>query len=313
MRNDSGVRSLHQVEWAAPRHQAIAAAAWDLLAESSKQKITKILAGSSLVQISTWADEIKRGHPQDPESVKFQADPRNKGNAAWHFVDLPLGCSSYGAPESIAFTRPDDIVHILRESIQAAKDGTGSRFSPLNALRLIVHLAGDIHQPLHVACGYLRPTANTFEIVASPKEAQADKLNSDHGGNLLILPNHLNLHEYWDGHLGDDKLSNETKERLSAATAATRPSSVDVSDLDSWPSDWATLSLVAARTAYEPLKVSPLTQGTRSVGSSDSTKGIKVEWTNGEESYKAQCLPIVRERLATAGKNLATLLGTIYP
>jgi len=270
-----------------------------------------MLAGSSLAQVSTWADEIKRGHPQDAESIKFQADPRNKGNASWHFVDLPLGCSGYGAPESTHFTRPDDIVHMLGEAIRAARERTGSRFSPFNALRLIVHLVGDIHQPLHIACGYLRPTANTFEIVQSPKEAQADNLNSDHGGNRLLLPNRLNLHEYWDGHVGDDNSSSETKARLTAAARVKRTTDA-TSDPGSWPSDWATQSLLAARTAYESLKVSPLTQDTTAANSSESEKGIKVAWANGEESYKAQCLPVVRERLATGAKNLAMVLGVIY-
>jgi hypothetical protein len=57
------------------------------------------------------------------------------------------------------------------------------------ALRLIIHLVGDIHQPLH-----------TSTLINS-----ASFVNGDLGGNKFKIVENWNLHELWDAILVSDQ------------------------------------------------------------------------------------------------------------
>src|SRR4029079_13848482 len=97
-----------------------------------------------------------------------------------------------------------DVVQIIKESVRVLQ-GDSNRFTPINALRLVVHLVGDVHQPVHVGCGYIDDSVEPAKIIRNPVTVVNKELESDHGGNKLILPvgtNGVNLHSYWDSRLG---------------------------------------------------------------------------------------------------------------
>ena len=55
--------------------------------------------------------------------------------------------------------RPTDIVQMMRECVRVLR-GKSSVFTPREALRMLAHLVGDLHQPLHVG--------NAFVTAATP-------------------------------------------------------------------------------------------------------------------------------------------------
>jgi hypothetical protein len=67
-------------------------------------------------------------------------------NASWHFVNLPVGFTNYTFDGP--FSSPNDIVHALQMAIDV-REGKSSQFTKVQALGIIVHLVGDIYQPLH--------------------------------------------------------------------------------------------------------------------------------------------------------------------
>jgi hypothetical protein len=315
--------------WSVPRHMAIAGAAEQRLTDATRQAIARITAplggGVSIRSLAGWADNIKRPAtaPNDPETVAFLADDRNKGQSTWHYVDIPCQADGYDRAKYPEFTRDEDVVQMIGQAVRVFTAGS-TRFSELNALRLIVHLVGDVHQPCHVGCSYIDKSSTPAKIVLDPETAASKHLPDDIGGNRLLLPGNGSLHSYWDSKIGsldagDDggdnhdhahdfadaapELQAQAVQKLAAMTAALPPAPVAFdapNDPERWAEGWATKSLIAAREAYRTLSIT---------GASGSTN-FKVSW-EGKPAYDARCKPIANERLASAVRNLADLLDRI--
>lgn len=316
------------IMWGPSGHQLIAEKAEKLLTDKAANKVKEILsplANGSLRTISTWADIIKHHKPKptdDPDTIQFLKDFPNDIHARWHFVDLPLEVTGYDRLLYPTFTREDDIVEILNRCINVLL-GKDSIMSKLNALRWITHLVGDIHQPLHVGCGYIDETGEKPRLNFNPEFILANNLSSDHGGNFIILSEEsekeLNLHSYWDGMSGfqehkDDELNNiiftENQKEIVDLIITTLKNDQknllieevqEVKKIDQWSKDWATESLVKAREAYQSIVI------TEKI----SERKFRVEW-EGKESYEKRCLPIVEGQIKLASQRLAETLNKIF-
>lgn len=167
-----------------PAHEAIAVAAQTQLSPATKLALAQILQETSslsegaLAAVATWPDDLRAlahfgtkaagwGPADVAEAETFNTD--HPGNAGWHFVDLPLGASGYPAtdPSSTDPLRPfvldGEIVHALRQCIAILESPTAPpNFTKRQAVRWIVHLVGDLHQPMHVTSGYYKTTLATF-------------------------------------------------------------------------------------------------------------------------------------------------------
>jgi len=325
--------------WGIERHELIAGVAQDQMSsEKAKKALRGILPvqGMMLSDVAGWADTVKRRGPDplkdDKETIAFLKDARNKNNHLWHYVNLPLGAKEYSRETYPEFTRDDDVVQIMRESIRVLQ-GQSDRFSEFNALRLLVHLAGDVHQPAHVGCCYIDRSTTPPELIRDPKLVLQKGLKSDEGGNQLLLPigsNGVSLHSYWDSRLGgtikpEDFLAGEgapsdqiednapefdpeLKQKFISKLRAMideEPSEGDAAaeaDLESpelWPQRWASQSLLVAQEAYSSLKITAPSDG----------KFI-VAW-EGKEEYDKRCKPLVIQQMKLAAQNLAALLDTI--
>ena len=102
----------------------------------------------------------------------------------------PLICPACEAdlPTSLPDVAANNIVNALEANVNILKNSTSDK-KRAQALRLIIHFVGDIHQPLHCAT---RVTSN-----------EAD---GDHGGNFVFIKvpgraKKVKLHSYWDGGL----------------------------------------------------------------------------------------------------------------
>src|SRR5687767_6341280 len=161
--------------WGDDGHQTVGKIASLRIKRRTAQKLAQILKpGETLANISTWADTVKdrmgKTDP-DPDTNAFLQDlVHNEKNREWHYVDLPLGCQNYQT--CTGFTPDNDIVHMLNVCIRTLQ-GHPDRNYPLsqrNALKLLVHFLGDIHQPLHVGCGFIdrNGPSGTIAIVRNP-------------------------------------------------------------------------------------------------------------------------------------------------
>ena len=306
------VEAAREAEWGMRRHAAIAAAAQERLqTENARQAITRILddgGDGSLGEAARWADRLKQSNrPHDPATERFLAELRNRGHNTWHYVNLPLGLNGYDRQQYPQFTRDNDIVQTIRLCVDSLHaPGPGARFEEIIALRWLAHLIGDLHQPVHIGCGYIaNPKTNVARLVFSPDDAIG--LSSDRGGGALDLPVGHNLHEYWDSVLGPDivpdPVNAESDDALvRALVSAPAPANfAEAADLTSRIIGWANESLAAARAAYQGLAITAY----------DPQSEYAVSW-EGETSYVQRCAPIVSERMTAAASNLASLLDAIW-
>jgi hypothetical protein len=69
----------------------------------------------------------------------------------------------------------------------------------VEALRLLVHFVGDIHQPLHCGTGFYQfSDGGVVQLITDPQAA--DGKPNDRGGNLLFYGQEATdqLHALWD-------------------------------------------------------------------------------------------------------------------
>ena len=149
--------------WGVEGHQIVAAVAQQHLSKVAQAEVERLLAlepGATLTSISTWADEV-----------------RSPGTAPWHYLNFMRGDCRYH-PEKIC---PDGQCAVAALEAQKVILASGAPdLQRLEALKWIVHLVGDLHQPLHG--GFV----------------------DDRGGNrfqLEWLGKGTNLHAMWDSGL----------------------------------------------------------------------------------------------------------------
>ena len=154
--------------WGQTGHRVTGQIAELYLTPEAKAAIDRILENESLAEISTYADE-NRSNPA--EFWQKEAGP-------YHYVTVPNGKTyeQVGAPEQ------GDSYTAIAKYTQILKDKRTSRANKQLALKMLVHIIGDLHQPLHAGNG------------------------TDKGGNdvkVNFFWEDSNLHRVWDSGLID--------------------------------------------------------------------------------------------------------------
>lgn len=155
----------NEMIWSKTGHRAIGHIAQQHLTNKTRKAINKLLDGHDLAFVSNFADEIK-------------ADQRFSEFSPWHYVNYP-------ADKKYTEVTPSpygDVVMGIQRCIEIVGDENSSHADRVFYLKMLVHLVGDLHQPMHV--GRLE----------------------DKGGNDLQIQwfnEGTNLHRLWDRDLID--------------------------------------------------------------------------------------------------------------
>lgn len=167
--------------WGKLGHETVAAIAWDRLSVSAKEQITVILdPNETLEEASTWADRIR-----NDESWDFIKP--------YHYVET-LPDQSYLEHDH---SENGDVVRAIFTYANILKKPVQDRIEASNALRLLVHFVGDLHQPLHASftTGPLAGThgGNSIKVdflptaVASPDKKKKKKWSLHHVWDSKII------------------------------------------------------------------------------------------------------------------------------
>ena len=149
--------------WGRMAHRAATRLAESRLTPEARAAIRELLEpGESLADASTWADENNRSIP---------------GSASWHYVNVPISAPHYTSRDC----HNNCVVSRFEEFRKILADPHAPKPRRRMALRYVVHLLEDAHQPMHVG----------------------DR--RDRGGNgvqLQFFRDELtNLHQVWDSGL----------------------------------------------------------------------------------------------------------------
>jgi hypothetical protein len=123
--------------WSPEGHQIVARMAALYLTKTAKAEVEDLLGGSAadaMAKASIWADDIADKQPE---------------TAAWHYVNIPLAEGKYNAERDC----PDGKCALGRMAadMKTLADKTQPREKRVEALKYLINLMGEIHQPLRCA------------------------------------------------------------------------------------------------------------------------------------------------------------------
>jgi len=301
--------------WSDEGHNAIWEVAQHHLTPKAKARVDQILAGSQLEYTATWLDRA-RDAAKSPPTGPFATDPETvafnstfQDNAQWHYVDLPAGAHSYA--ESTGFAGRSDVVHHINQAI-AVLEGSDHAMTPSIALRDLIHLVGDIHQPLHCVAGFFNTHDPEHPVLVEGMAAARFKPFGDRGGNLLFYGVNPfdQLHAFFDSHLVADLVPGGTshQELASAIEALLATEKANTAgDYHTWAEKWADESLQLANDAYGQLTFGHVTWKTDANGR-QTIKSIAITFPTDFEKRETA---VVSHRLARAAARLSDLLNRI--
>jgi hypothetical protein len=160
--------------WGGDGHQITCLIAEDRLTPAAKAAIHKLLGADvniSDAEVASWADVEKRSH-------------RNQG--PWHYVDIPADAEKFDAKRD--GRGGDNVIDKIEEFEKTLANTSKPKLEREQALRFLVHLVGDVHQPLHCAERDGDKGGNTIKIQFLDR--QSTKLNLHQAWDSLILLSH---------------------------------------------------------------------------------------------------------------------------
>ena len=230
---------------------------------------------------ATWADQIKRDSTytkdggQNGNRPDGSPDPgKNTGyddllmHKYWHFIDTPFTTDGTTLP-AIPTPNAQERIALFRGVLASTTAADALKSYDLTWL---LHLVGDVHQPLH----------------ASTRASSTDP-DGDAGGNLVKLDcAKCQLHAFWDDLLGKQ---NDLKTVTKAARKLAKPNTALAAKSDE--KDWIAESFQEAQqTVYS----APIAAG-------DGPFTLTTQ-------YKKNAGKLAKQRVALAGTRLANLLNT---
>lgn len=150
--------------WGVLGHRIIGEIADSYLTKKAKREVYKILGNETIAMSSNWADFIK-------------SNPAYNYLYNWHFINLEGGLTEEQVHAYLEKDTVTDVYTKINFLEKALQNKNLLQEEKVLYLRLLIHLVGDVHQPLHVG----RP--------------------QDLGGNkvrVLWFRDSVNLHQVWD-------------------------------------------------------------------------------------------------------------------
>lgn len=155
------------MRWGQIGHRTTGHIADQLLTKHAGNEVNRVLENNTLAEVSTWMDEVR-------------SDNNFRYMSPWHYVTIPPG-ETY---ETVEKADGGDIIWAIDKVVTELKAGGLTSEQEAINLKVLVHLVGDLHQPLHVGNG------------------------TDRGGNdakVQWFGDSSNLHRVWDSGMIDGK------------------------------------------------------------------------------------------------------------
>ena len=264
--------------WGQNGHRIVAQICELHLSAQAKSEIQKVIGKNYLAEIANWPDYVKAEKGWDfAESWHYTTVHPNQTVAQMK--------SQYAADSKI--NDATEAIDLMKKILNNDKNATEffenlmqkNKAKPLNnstkatALAFLVHLVGDIHQPLHVG------------------------KNKDHGGNkitVMFFRKKSNLHRVWD----TDIIEHEKLSYTEFAHFINKVSSAEVKNYQkSTMDDWAKESIDLRENIYSTI-----------YDYTDRESGLpSFSW-----QYQHDYIPMVKERLLLAGVRMAGILEDVF-
>ncbi|WP_035806689.1 S1/P1 nuclease [Lunatimonas lonarensis] len=158
---------MESLAWGQTGHRVVGQLAEWHINKKAHKRISAILGSESMAMVANWMDNVKSDRSYDHLNT-------------WHYLTVEEGKGydpSIQEKEGDAFEKTTMIINLL-------KKGGLSVQQESEYLKMLIHLVGDLHQPLHVGRG------------------------DDRGGNdvrVVYFGQNSNIHRVWDSQIIDGK------------------------------------------------------------------------------------------------------------
>jgi hypothetical protein len=226
----------------------------------------------------------------------------------YHFADVAVQHNDYAT--AYHGTGEADIVHAIQAAIGVLMVSPPAK-APFNiktkkeALQLLAHLMGDLHQPLHVGAIYLNDADAPVDPDA-PGSHYSPKMET-RGGNFLEIGT-SNLHAAWDELPGTLTLTELAtgpgKKRRQALIAEAKAVPPSPGAVENWPAVWASDTVMASHDTFPGLRF--------------SRKGVLKggDWAvqfNDQAGYDTARQQLQHQQMVKAAARLSMVLRAIWP
>lgn len=289
------INSSLSLAWDSFGHMVVAAIAYDHLTPEAKTRVSTLLQLNpnysdwingvsdeskdevAFVKAATWADYIKHapGYKNDGETPTDSGAAQNIGytdklmHKYWHYIDIPF------SPDDTPLIQPQEPNAETQIAVFRATLADKNAPDALKSYDLVwlLHLVGDVHQPLHATSRFTQ-----------------DEPKGDRGGNEVTLctkPCKNELHAAWDDILGT---GNDADKAIIYAGKIAEPSKTKAAISDA--SQWINESFEAAK---KSVYVDPV--------------GPELGPYTLDAAYRTSARKVAKIRVALAGIRLANLIN----
>ncbi|OAQ38259.1 hypothetical protein A5893_15820 [Pedobacter psychrophilus] len=157
------------ISWGVVAHRSIGKIAENHLSIKAKATVKFLLGTEEMPLTSTFADEIR-------------SDNAFRYTAPWHYINLPQGLNYKEFVLALKADTSENVYSALLKMQKEVKNPNNTKDKRTFALKMIIHLVGDLHQPMHVS------------------------REEDQGGNKIKVKfqgKESNLHSLWDSGIID--------------------------------------------------------------------------------------------------------------
>lgn len=202
--------------WGKNGHRIVGKLAENHMTANTLAEVKALLDGDRISEVGTWADEMR----SNPSDFWQKVTPK------WHYLNINE-ISDFHPEHYSSEDEVKDAYTGIRKAMDVLADKNASKQDKQLYLRFLIHLVGDVHQPLHLGRA------------------------EDHGGNKIKVKffwQDTNLHSLWDTQLIE-------QEKLSFSEFAsyidTQDSKLISQYLNSRPADWIEESFHQAQDIYQ--------------------------------------------------------------
>ncbi len=191
--------SVQGFSWGQKGHDTVAFIAENHLTPAAKAAAESLLGGKSIVYYANWLDNASH-------------TPEYAYTKTWHYKNIDADetfRSAYKEPAG-------DVVRAINEQAEILRNPDATPEQKELALKIVVHLCGDIHQPMHLG------------------------RRSDRGGNRVnvkFFKNDANLHGVWDSRIlenGHKWSYTEWQQQIDRATPEETAEILSLNNADKW-------------------------------------------------------------------------------
>ena len=319
----TGFTSSAALAWNETGHSVVAMIAWRQLDEPQRRQIGELLRQHphydkflvarkpdgvdadewAFLRASSWPDWVRPSRPGTPDELYKGPEITSFHRGEWHYIDrpwvVPQDRDKVDPATRPAATQPvkENVLTALTANAKTLANAAAKPADRAVALCWVMHLVGDIHQPLHAISMFSQQFPD-----------------GDRGGNEIVVRDDdvvMRVHAYWDAALGNsdayeavDFLADDIANDLQLARAKLR----EIAERPAFAA-WADEShRYAVALAY---------LNGRLRGASAAAHYRKeitdVDVPPTPHSYYANARALSRRRIAAAGFRLAEQISTFMP